>query len=144
MYDAATAIQEQTIRRPFPLRISSIFGPARKYGSGWIGQVILIGWKCSATLTVKLNYAPNKIQVSFCYKPTYTFLSFLLTLQQLDPELCTSTLYTVYSNWHFPLREQLVLFVQLYFGGSVRLLFLNFKNFTFINQTCYIRYSTIT
>ena len=33
---------------------------ARKYGSGWIEQVILIGWKCSATLTVKLNYMPNK------------------------------------------------------------------------------------
>ena len=40
--------------------LSSIFGAARKYGSGWIGQVILIGWKCSATLTVTLNYAPNK------------------------------------------------------------------------------------
>ena len=40
--------------------LSSIFGAARKYGSGWIGQAILIGWKCSATLTVKLNYAPNK------------------------------------------------------------------------------------
>ena len=40
--------------------LSSIFGAARKYGSGWIGQVILIGGKCSATLTVKLNYAPNK------------------------------------------------------------------------------------
>ena len=40
--------------------LSSIFGAARKYGSCWIGQVILIRWKCSATLTVKLNYAPNK------------------------------------------------------------------------------------
>ena len=40
--------------------LSSIFGSARNYGLGWIGQVILIGWKCSATLTVKLNYAPNK------------------------------------------------------------------------------------
>ena len=76
MVDAATAIQEQTNRRPFPLRISererererereirglsSIFGAARKYCSGWIGKVILIGEKCSATLTVKLNYAPNK------------------------------------------------------------------------------------
>ena len=70
VYDGAAAIQEQTLRRRFPLRISkwereirglsSIFGAARKYGSGWIGQVILIGWKCSATLTVKLNYAPNK------------------------------------------------------------------------------------
>ena len=39
--------------------LSSIFGAARKYGSGWIGRVILIGWKCSATLTVKLNYVPN-------------------------------------------------------------------------------------
>ena len=70
--DETTAIREQTNRRPFPLKISdrerereirglsSIFGAARKYGSGWIGQVILIGWKCSATLTVKLNYAPNK------------------------------------------------------------------------------------
>ena len=59
MVEAVTAIQEQTLRRPFPLRISererererereirglsSIFGAARKYGSGWIGQVILIG-----------------------------------------------------------------------------------------------------
>ena len=44
MVDAATAIQEQTLRRPFPLSItkgereirgiSSIFGAARKYGSG--------------------------------------------------------------------------------------------------------------
>ena len=40
--------------------LSSIFGAARKYCSGWIGQVILIWWKCSVTLTVKLNYAPNK------------------------------------------------------------------------------------
>ena len=39
--------------------LSSIFGVARKYGTGWIGEVILIGWKRSATLTVKLNYAPN-------------------------------------------------------------------------------------
>ena len=41
-------------------RLSSFFAVARKYGLGWIGQVILIGWKYSATLTVKLNYAPNK------------------------------------------------------------------------------------
>ena len=68
VYDAATAIQEQMNRRPFPLRISegeihglsSIFGAARKCGSGRRGQGILIGWKYSATLTVKLNYAPNK------------------------------------------------------------------------------------
>ena len=68
VYDVATAIQEQTNRRRFPLRISegefrglsSIFGATRKYGSVWIGQVILIGWKCSEILTVKLNYAPNK------------------------------------------------------------------------------------
>ena len=40
--------------------LSSISGAARKYGLGWIRQVILIGWKCSATLTAKLNYAPNK------------------------------------------------------------------------------------
>ena len=70
VYDGAAAIQEQMLRRPFSLRISerereirglsSIFGAARKYGSGWIGQVILIGWKCSVTLTVKLNYALNK------------------------------------------------------------------------------------
>ena len=71
MVDAATAIQEQTNRHPFPLRISErererererrIHGlSSSKYGSGWIGQVILIGWKCSASLTVKLNYAPNK------------------------------------------------------------------------------------
>ena len=46
--------------------LSSIFGGARKYGSGYIGQVILIGWKCSVTLTVKLSYAPNK-NSSFCY-----------------------------------------------------------------------------
>ena len=68
MVDAA--IQEQTLRRPFPLRISnqerqihgisSIFGAARKYGPCWIGQVILIGCKCSVTLTVKLNYEQNK------------------------------------------------------------------------------------
>ena len=70
MVDAVTAIEERTLRRPFPLRISegereirglsSIFGAARKYGSGWIGQIILIGWKCSVTLTVKLDYASNK------------------------------------------------------------------------------------
>ena len=50
--DAAAAIQEQTIKRLFLLtisegefrRLSSIFGAARKYGSGWIGQVILIRW----------------------------------------------------------------------------------------------------
>ena len=51
--------------------LSWIFGTARKYGSCWIGQVILIGWKCSATLTVKLNYAPNKtykvLSATICY-----------------------------------------------------------------------------
>ena len=68
MVGAVTAIQEQTLRRPFLLRISEreirglspIFGAARKYGLGWIGQVILIGWKCLATLMVKLNYVLNK------------------------------------------------------------------------------------
>ena len=40
--------------------LSSIFGAARKDGSGWIGQVFRIGWKYSAILTVKLNYVPNK------------------------------------------------------------------------------------
>ena len=76
VYDAATAIQEQTIRRPFPLRISEevrefrgvslIFGAARKYGSGWIGQVILIGWKCSATLYIYIyiGSVSSLIQIS--------------------------------------------------------------------------------
>ena len=54
--------------------LSSIFGAARKYGSGWIGQVILIGWKCSATLTVKLNYVPNK-NISFFLLHTYTIFN---------------------------------------------------------------------
>ena len=70
VYDAAAAVQEQTIRRPFlrkrPFRgLSSIFGAARKDDPGWIGEVILIGWKCSVTLTVKLNYVPNKNTRSF-------------------------------------------------------------------------------
>ena len=83
MVDAATAIQEETLRCPFLLRISegesdsraffNFCGAAMKYDSGWIEQVILIGWKFSSTLMVKLNYAPKKkkIQVSFCYKLQY-------------------------------------------------------------------------
>ena len=75
MVDVATTIREQTNRHPFPLGISepekeirglsSIFDAARKYDSGLIGQVILIGWKCSETLTVKLNYVPNKNSIFF-------------------------------------------------------------------------------
>ena len=67
MVNEATTIREQTNRRPFPLRISdrererdsSIFSAARKYGSDWIGQVILIGENVRR-LTVKLNYTPHK------------------------------------------------------------------------------------
>ena len=64
--DEATTIREQTNRCLFPLGISErewdwwAFFNFWKYGSGWIGQANLIGCKCSATLTVKLNYAPNK------------------------------------------------------------------------------------
>ena len=61
--------------------LSSIFGAARKYGSGWIGQVILIGWKCSATLTVKLNYAPNK-NSSFFLLQMYCLLIWNFSLYQ--------------------------------------------------------------
>ena len=70
MVDEATTLREQTNRRPFPLSISvrereirglsSIFSAARKYSSGWIGQVILIGWKCSVR-------AKQKFKFSFCY-----------------------------------------------------------------------------
>ena len=88
MVDEATTIREQTNRRPFHLGISererererkirglsSIFGAARKYGSGWIGLVILIGWKCSATLTVKLNYAPNKNSIFFLLQYIYIYI----------------------------------------------------------------------
>ena len=90
VYDAATAIQEQTNRRPFPLRISerereirrlsSVFGAARKYSSGWIGQVILIVWKCSVTLTVKLNYAPNKNSSFFLLQEKSVYCRFIFTL----------------------------------------------------------------
>ena len=49
--------------------LSSIFHAAKKYGLGWLGQVILIGCKCLATLTVKLNYAPNENSIFFfCYR----------------------------------------------------------------------------
>ena len=74
VYDAATLFRSRRIDvrsrwgflREREIRgLSSIFGAARKYGSGWIGQVILIEWKCSATLTVKLNYAPNKNSTFF-------------------------------------------------------------------------------
>ena len=88
VYDGAAAIQEQTLRRPFPLRISererefrglsSVFGAARKYGSGWIGQVILIGWKGSATLMVKLNYTPNKNSSFFLLQVPVNLISFRL------------------------------------------------------------------
>ena len=100
VYDATTAIQEHTIRRPFPLRISeesefrglsSIFGAARKYGSGWIGQVILIGWKCSATLTVKLNYAPNKNTSLFLLHITTTKLFSLIRNRYFKPYNCLQT-----------------------------------------------------
>ena len=90
MVDAATTIRKQTNRRPFPLGISEResdsraffnFSAARKYGSGWIGQVIVIRWKCSATLTVKLNYAPNKNSIFFLlqYYPMKLMLYYLLS-----------------------------------------------------------------
>ena len=79
MVDVSTAIQGAEVKKSVPIEdfwrwereirgISSIFGAARKYGSAWIGQVILIGWKCSATLTVKLNYAQNKNTSFFLLK----------------------------------------------------------------------------
>ena len=67
-------------------RLSSIFGAVRKYGSGWIGQAILIGWKCSATLTVKLNYAPNK-NTSFFLRHTYYMGTFFWPSVALSSEL---------------------------------------------------------
>ena len=36
------------------------FYVARENGPGWIGWVILIGWKYATTITVKLIYAPNE------------------------------------------------------------------------------------
>ena len=94
--------------------ISSIFGAAWKYGSGWIGQVILIGWKCSATPAVKLNYALNKNTSFFllhrhlCLKRCHRFIKGvkghlydrILTVswpkQKVnDLESC----YSIYSSW---------------------------------------------
>ena len=62
--------------------LSSIFGAARKYGSGWIRQIILIGWKCSATLTVKLNYVPNKNSSFFLLQYTHNKLAYTSKILQ--------------------------------------------------------------
>ena len=70
MVDAAIAIQEQTLRRPFRwgflkereiCRLSSIFGAARKYGSGWIGQVKM--------------FSDSNGQIKLHAKQKYKFLS---------------------------------------------------------------------
>ena len=55
MADAATAIRWGFLSVQEIRGLSSIFGAARKYGSGWIGQIIPIGGKWSATLPIKLN-----------------------------------------------------------------------------------------
>ena len=51
------------------------FCAARKYSSGWIGQVILIGWKCSATLTVKLNYVFFLLQRNYLLSSSLSWLT---------------------------------------------------------------------
>ena len=64
---------------------------------------------------------------------TYNFLIFLVTVLPLGPGLYTITLNTIYSNWHFPLREQLFLLEQLNLGGVSTLNIPKFFNVTFIN-----------
>ena len=44
------------------------FYVVRENGPGWIGYVILIGWKYATTITVKLFTRQTKIRSSFCYK----------------------------------------------------------------------------
>ena len=86
-------------------RLSSIFGSARKYGSAWIGQVILIGWKYSATLTVKLNYAPNK-NSSF----------FLLHIFPMDTSPKVNVI--VWMEFELAYFEAVVLHINRYATGS--------------------------
>ena len=77
--------------------LSSIFSAARKYDLGWIGQVILIGWKCSATLTVKLNYVPNK-NFNFLSATKYSIYS----LPQDDTFKIKSRLIKILYSFPFP------------------------------------------
>ena len=78
--------------------LSSIFGAARKYGSGCIEQVILIGWKCSATLTVKSNYAPNKNSSFFLLQTLFSF----------SPFRCGSRIHRLHHCWGVRPRLHLI------------------------------------
>ena len=97
--------------------LSSIFGVARKYGSGWIGQVILIGWKCSATLTVKLNYTPNK---NFNFLSATYFISrsdvFCWTSGVIWTFLFTTRQQFVETQFCFLKEHRLMAFLILCFG----------------------------
>ena len=73
---------------------------------------------CKASFTIVISFLKDP-----CVESTYTFLTFLLTLLSFEPWLYPST---VHSTWHLPLREQLVLLVQLHLEGSVCWLFLSF------------------
>ena len=69
----------------------SIFVAARKDGSGWIGLVILIGWKFSATLRVKLNNVPNK-------NIRFFLLQFRLTELKLSMNFFTSLVWPLFGK----------------------------------------------
>ena len=54
-----SVLNEEILRKKKSLAASPICA-AWKDGSDWIEKVILIGWNYVSTLTVELNYMPNK------------------------------------------------------------------------------------
>ena len=78
MVDAATAIQGQTLRRPFPLRISEGERDSRAFFNFWCCKEIWFGLNRIGHLDwvkmfgdsngqIKLCAKKKKNQVSFCY-----------------------------------------------------------------------------
>ena len=110
--------------------LSSIFGTAKKYGSGWIGQVILIGGKCSATLTVKLNYAPNKNSSFFLLQvSTAKFVSWSFLILLSHSFLTFFFYICLFDGARFQYFQVIVIFFFIKFSDVFVVLFLPYFSF---------------
>ena len=73
-------------------RFSSITA-AQKGGSVWIRLVILIVWNYSSTLTVKLNYTPNKNAKFFLLQEILSIIK-----RSVSHRLTRNSIYTKYGK----------------------------------------------
>ena len=75
VYDAATAIQEQTIRRPFPLRISEEEGVSRAFFNFWCYEERWFGMNRTSYPDWVKIFGDSNGQIKLRAKQKYNFLS---------------------------------------------------------------------